>query len=248
MDPYLEGSMNFHHQFSAEIARQLSPKLLPKYLAVMAERFVLDEPNGVAIATGTLYPDVGVYSTGKESPSSTAATSTQAPLRLATTVPEKVPHVSIEIRDAKNHRLVTAIEVLSPWNKRGRGRREYLAKRRRILLSSAHLMEIDLLHEGHRVPMRHPLPDSPYFVLLSRIEDRPFMEVWPIQLDLPLPTVPVPLLAGDADVPLNLQQAFTSIYDILGYGFDIDYKQPPTVRLTAQEEELSRQYTEKLRV
>jgi hypothetical protein len=24
MDPYLEGSMNFHHQFSAEIARQLS--------------------------------------------------------------------------------------------------------------------------------------------------------------------------------------------------------------------------------
>ena len=42
MDPYLEGSMNFHHQFSAEIARQLSPKLLPKYVAVMAERFVLD--------------------------------------------------------------------------------------------------------------------------------------------------------------------------------------------------------------
>jgi hypothetical protein len=247
MDPYLEGSMNFHHQFSAEIARQLSPRVLPKYVAVMAERFVLDESDGVAVATGTLYPDVGVYKTGKETPSSGAATSMQAPLRLATKVPEKVPHVSIEIRDAKHHRLVTAIEVLSPWNKRGRGRREYLAKRRRILLSNAHLMEIDLLHEGQRVPMREPLPDAPYFVLLSRVEDRPVMEVWPVQLDQPLPTVSVPLLPGDDDVPLDLQLAFASIYDLLGCGFDIDYKQPPPVRLNAGEEQLISQYVEKLR-
>jgi Protein of unknown function (DUF4058) len=247
MDPYLEGSMNFHHQFSAEIARQLSPKILPKYLAVMAERFVLDEPNGVAIATGTLYPDVAVYKTGREAPQASVAISTQAPLRLATKVPERVPHVSIEIRDAKNHRLVTAIEVLSPWNKRARGRREYLAKRRRILLSSAHLMEIDLLHEGHRVPMRQPLPDAPYFVLLSRAEDRPFMEVWPVRLDQPLPAVPIPLLSGDADVPLDLQIALATIYDLLGYGIDIDYAQPPPVRLTSEEESLSKQFLEKRR-
>ena len=172
MDPYLEGSMNFHHQFSAEIARQLSPKLLPKYVAVTAERFVLDEPNGIAIATGPLYPDVGEYKTGKDSPRVSAVTSTQAPLRIATKVPEKVPHVSIEIRDAKNHRLVTAIEVLSPSNKRGHGRREYVSKRRRILVSSAHLMEIDLLHEGRRVPMRQPLPDAPFLSCsaVSRID------------------------------------------------------------------------------
>jgi hypothetical protein len=241
MDPYLEGSMNFHHQFSAEIARQLSPKLLPKYVAVMAERFVFDEPNGVAIATGTLYPDVGVFGTGQDAPQSQTA-SVQAPLRLATKVPERVPHVSIEIRDAKNHRLVTAIEVLSPWNKRARGRREYLAKRRRILLSSAHLMEIDLLHEGHRVPMREPLPDAPYFVLLSRAEERPFMEVWPVELDQPLPTVPVPLLSGDLDVALDLQLAFTSIYDLLGCAFNADYQQPPPVRLSAVEEKMRNQY------
>ncbi|MEX2141687.1 MAG: DUF4058 family protein [Pirellulales bacterium] len=247
MDPYLEGSMNFHHQFSAEIARQLSPKLLPKYVAVMAERFVLDEPNGVAIATGSLYPDVGVFRSGRDSPQAITAASTQAPLRLATKVPERVPHVSIEIRDVKNHRLVTAIEVLSPTNKRGRGRREYLAKRRRILISSAHLMEVDLLHEGHRVPMQQPLPTAPYFVLLSRVDDRPVMEVWPIQLEEQLPTVPVPLLPGDADVPLDLQLAFSSIYDLLGYAVDTDYKQPPPVRLTDEEQELSRQYLEKMR-
>jgi hypothetical protein len=73
------------------------------------------------------------------------------------------------------------------------------------------------------------------------------MEVWPIQLDQPLPTVSVPLLPGDADVPLDLQLAFTSIYDLLGYGFDIDYQQLPPVKRTAREHELSRQYIEKLR-
>jgi hypothetical protein len=242
MDPYLEGSMNFHHQFSAEIARQLSPKLLPKYVAVMAERFVLDQPNGVAIATGSTYPDVGVFRSGKDGAQTGAATSIQAPLRLATKVPERVPHVSIEIRDAKNHRLVTAIEVLSPTNKRGAGRREYLAKRRRILLSSAHLMEIDLLHEGHRVPMQQPLPDAPYFVLLSRAEDRPFMEVWPIPLDEQLPTVPIPLLPDDVDVSLDLQQAFSGIYDLLGYGVDTDYALQPPARLPAVEAEWVRRH------
>jgi hypothetical protein len=44
MDPYLEGStwMNFHGQLCAEIARQLSPKLRPRYLARLTERFFTD--------------------------------------------------------------------------------------------------------------------------------------------------------------------------------------------------------------
>src|SRR5262245_5194569 len=39
MDPYLEGStwMNFHGQLCAEIARQLRPKLRPRYLARSTE-------------------------------------------------------------------------------------------------------------------------------------------------------------------------------------------------------------------
>src|SRR5205823_2575020 len=80
--------------------------------------------------------------------------------RCVREIPEgiAVPHVTIEIRDAANRQLVTAIEVLSPTNKRGDGRSEYLAKRQRLLLSTAHLMEIDLLHQGQRVPMQQPLP------------------------------------------------------------------------------------------
>ena len=131
-------------------------------------------------------------------------------------------------------RLVTAIEVLSPTNKRRDGRDEYLQKRRRLLMSSAHLMEIDLLREGHRVPMRKPLPAAPYFVFVSRAERRPLTDVWPIALDQRLPVVPVPLLPGDKDVPLDLQSAFTAVYDGLGYDMAVDYARPPEVPLAAQ--------------
>ena len=154
-----------------------------------------------------------------------------APLELATVMPSKVPHVWVEIRDTKMRKLVTAIEILSPTNKTGRGRREYLHKRARFLRSAAHLLEIDLVRKGRRLPMRKKLPPDPYFVFLSRVERRPITEIWPIPFDQPLPTVPVPLLPGDADVFLDLQQALTNIYDLCRYDLEIDYSNPPETPL-----------------
>lgn len=231
MDPYLEGSlwMTVHSQLSAEIARQLAPKLRPRYLALTTERFVWAMPESVAVATTSLYPDVSVVETPRREALESGTVVATAPIQLATAMPESVPHMSVEIRDAATRQLVTAIEVLSPTNKRGEGREEYLAKRGRILLSTAHLLEIDLLREGQRVPMREPLPPADYFVFLSRAENRPLPDVWAIHLDAPLPVVPIPLLPGDADVTLDLQQAFTTIYDLLGYDLAVDYSLPPEV-------------------
>jgi hypothetical protein len=143
--------------------------------------------------------------------------------------------VTIEIRDTANRQLVTAIEVLSPTNKRGDGRQEYLAKRRRILLSTAHLLEIDLLRQGQRVPMQKPLPAAPYFIFLSRAEKRPLTEIWPISLKEPLPVVPIPLLPADADVVLDMQQVFTMTYELLGYDLALDYTKPPDIPLPKAE-------------
>jgi len=228
MDPYLEGALwtTFHFSFGAEIVRQLAPRLRPRYLVLPVERFVMETSDDIAITTN-IYPDVGVAKSVREAPAAYVTSAIAAPLHLATVIPEAVPHVSIEIRDVASRQLVTAIEILSPTNKRAEGRMEYLSKRRRILLSTAHLLEFDLLRQGQRLPMHDPLPPSEYFVLLSRAENRPITDVWPLALRDPLPVVPIPLLPGDVDVPLDLQRTFTVTYDLLGYDLAIDYSRPP---------------------
>lgn len=117
MDPYMEGPnwTSFHAHFAAEIARQLTPRLRPNYVALLEKRYdVVDD----LLAVETIYPDVG------------------------------------------------------------------------------------------------------------RAERRPMVEVWPIGLDHPLPTIPIPLLAGDADVPLELQTAFETVYDAGGFDLALDYLTP----------------------
>jgi hypothetical protein len=60
-------------------------------------------------------------------------------------------HTSIEIRDRRNRRVVTVIELLIPSNKSpGSDRDDYLAKRRQVLAGMTHLVEIDLRRGGSR--------------------------------------------------------------------------------------------------
>jgi hypothetical protein len=58
MDPYLEGSlwMTVHTQLSAEVARQLAPKLRPRYLALTTERFVLSAVAQPPLRLATVMP------------------------------------------------------------------------------------------------------------------------------------------------------------------------------------------------
>src|SRR5437016_3836978 len=49
----------------------------------------------------------------------------------------------LEIRDNRNRRIVTVLELLSPSNKApGEDRNDYLAKRRQVLAGQAHFVEI----------------------------------------------------------------------------------------------------------
>jgi hypothetical protein len=125
----------------------------------------------------------------------------------------------IEVCEVAMQQLVTVIEILSPVNKRP-GHDAYVddrRKRRDLLRSAVHLLEIDLLRGGERPPLQSPVQPAPYYVVLARADQRPNVDVWPVQLTDSLPLVPVPLLEPDPDAPLDLQAAFTAIYDRCAY-------------------------------
>jgi hypothetical protein len=236
MDPYFEGNWwtSFHAEFASNIAHQLVPQLRPKYIAVPERRYIRGAEEEVLISAAAMIPDVAIRRTKSHAELPAATATITEPVRLRTSRAIKVPQYRVEIRDLKNRRLVTAIELLSPTNK-GSGRKSYLRKRRHLLWSSTNLMKIDLHHQGRRIPLLDPYPPATYYVLLNRARKRSVTEVWPIKIDEPLPTVSIPLLKGDADVPLNLQRAFTHVYDAGGFDLAHDYREAPDVELPVME-------------
>lgn len=214
MDPYLEGEMwvEFQHTFVHKISQQLLPIVRPKYVALLAKRyctepFVLDGND--AFGAGL----VG----------------------LAQPIMDDVPVLSIEIRDVAERRLVTLIEILSPVNKRGEGEREYAQRRLELMQTNTHLLEIDLLCQGRRIQLLQEPPPAPYYIYLSRAQRRPYTQVWALPLQRPLPTIPVPLLPPDPDVPLDLQAAMTDCFTLVGYEDLLDYSAKLPAGLTEEE-------------
>ncbi len=238
MDPYLEGQLlwhDVHQRLAGQISRQIAPRLAPRYVARLETRFVASTPDGQTVSV--LYPDVDVTpvqlrerAIATYEPSTDDVATVTPPLILR--VAEQIKLVTVEIRDVAQNRLVASIEILSPVNKYGAGLEEYRDKRRTVLSSGAHLLEIDLLRQGTRAPRLIALPKSDYFVFLTRAERRDQVETWPIGMRDPLPVVPVPLLPGDDDVVLDLSYALRTIYDEARYDLSIDYRQPPVPPLS----------------
>ncbi|MEJ5199182.1 MAG: DUF4058 family protein [Anaerolineae bacterium] len=236
MDPYLEGEMwqEFHATLSNAIRSQLLAVLPPQYTALLAKRYVLDRyPRfGATPQPQAIYPDVHVARLRESAPAYVAA----APVRAISPYIEEVPQLSVEVRDVAERRLVTLIEILSPINKIGQGAGDYGRRRRLLLKRDIHLLELDLLRGGKRIQLWGEVPPAAYYIYLSRLEDRPVTQVWPIALQQPLPTVPVPLLEPDPDVTLDVQAAVNACYDLVHYERLLDYAgPPPPPELTAEE-------------
>src|SRR5438128_2651065 len=132
MDPYLEGWLwqSVHANLATEVTRYLVPRLCPKYVALTTERGVLadiDDGDDELIPQ----PDVCVLAEQPRGAGGTAAEN--LPLLARAIELEAVPQFAVEIRDARDRRLVTAIEILSHTDKQGTGRIEYAGKRRELL-------------------------------------------------------------------------------------------------------------------
>lgn len=232
MDPYIEDPevwSDFQNDLAGEIRAALNQQIQPRYVARIVPRVTYDDPD--LPRERSVIPDAGIWRQSREIQSTYQSSTVLVPTPVESNVAyeDTLRYASVEILRTGTLELVTAIEILSPVNKR-RGHKEYeryLAKRHDILRSEAHLFEIDLLRGGTRPPLQRPVPSAPYYVTLSRVESRPRVLVWPIQLNDRLPFVPVPLLEPDADANLDLTSIVAQVYDRGGYTTLIDYREPP---------------------
>ena len=232
MDPYLEHRHiwgDFHQNLPTEIQAQLNRVIQPRYVARLIP-YVTYEMVEIA-EVQSIRPDVGVWQPQPPVGALAATLELTAPSPTESIVAMEVPVrlTAIEIYEVETMQLITAIEILSPINKRRgqKGYRDYQRKRLELLRSEAHLLEIDLLRSGVRPPLERPVPPAPYYITLSRMERRPRVEVWPIQLWDKLSVLPVPLRAPDPDAALDLGAALAAIYERGAYAMLIDYRRPP---------------------
>lgn len=242
MDPYLEGYLrtDVHNALASKIRQILVPQLRPRYTARLEIDLVEDKNPEAEV--GILYPDVKVLqvrttTTSSQDAGGMALALTPASITLPLINPVEVRIPTIEIRDTANNSLVTSIAILSPVNKREPGLSQYRQKRQRLYQANVHLIELDLLRRGTR-PFDHPrLPAAHYFVTLTRAQTAA-VNVWPIDLRDPLPTIPIPLKAPDPDVALDLGLALSEIYDEAGYDLSIDYAQTAPPPALSEDEKL----------
>ncbi|MBD2771264.1 DUF4058 family protein [Iningainema sp. BLCCT55] len=155
MNPYLEQSdywSDFHNHLIAALALDLVPKLLQKY-RVVTDKWVYKVSSDLASAIGI--PDLTVQQRRTCEPVTTTVTTSdlQLPIKVGIPLLEGVRQSYIEVKDAATKEVVTAIEILSPANKRGYGRQKYESKRQQVLDSLTHLVEIDLLRDGDPLPI-----------------------------------------------------------------------------------------------
>lgn len=245
MDPYLEASdiwPDFHNRLATTISDDLNNTLPGAYYARLGMR----PEMGVVLSEGSLrriVPDVAVVQQPPQAKPTAPVieeprTEISEPLRV-TIRTDPIRHHFVEIRDVtRDHKLVTLIEIASPSNKQpGPDREAYEDKQRDVLRSDANLIELDLLRAGRRLLPYGELQQvveeltCDYLVLINRASGRRGIatdyELYPISLREILPCIPVPLRAGEDDVPLDLQIIMNRTYDSGPYRRMIDYTEPP---------------------
>lgn len=235
MNPYLEGYLfqDLHSALASRIRALLTPLLRPRYAARLEVSTVQDTSSSEEL--GIIYPDVEVVKTSDSSRLTKEPTAVFTPATLTLPPPITLRIPTVEVREVTGNRLVTCIEILSYANKRQLGFEQYQQKRDRLIRSGVHLVEIDLIRRGRRAIAESLLPKSHYCISVTRAGDR--IAVWALNMQEPLPTIPIPLLPPDADVPLDLSQAIHQVYEEADYDLTIDYsRQPPPPPLSDAEQ------------
>ncbi len=238
MDPYLESPDWFpdlHGHLITHMEGALQRSLPPSYYAQSNYRFWLEYSERYAD------PDVEVVRSAEKprrrSRGRVAVAERQTGGPLIVTVetvaerPFKQRFLEIRRRRGKDVRLVTAVEILSPSNKKvgHESRAKYIEKQREVLANDAHLVEIDLLRGGTytaavpRESVEAKAGPFDYLISIHRYDQPRDFFVYPISMTQRLPQIAIPLLPGDLDVPLDFQAVFDRAYEVGPYRREIGY-------------------------
>lgn len=238
MDPFLEDPTfwpDFHATFINYWREAIAEQLPDRYDARIGERVNLVEHPPETIRR--VEPDVAVSRWGNGGGTLGSAAggvvTTLEPVTIPLVIEEPTRQTYIEILRRADRDLVAVLELLSPANKTPPGLGEYRAKRNAILRQNVHLLELDLLLQGERMPLRGPLPPGDYYALLARADRRPDCNVYAWTVRDGLPKIPIPLRPPDADVMVDLAEVMRTTYDRGRYAKSVDYDSPPeTVRFS----------------
>jgi hypothetical protein len=178
MDPYLESPAHwadFHGHFVPQLAEAINERLPDNYVARIGEHVSVVMPVSEPPAAHSFFPDVSVLRSTRDPASGvtsggTAVATPPAPVMM-TNVESVDEHTEAYVRIVRlpHQELVTVLELISPTNKYGDGRGEYMRKRQEVLRQPVNLVELDLLRA--RVAFERPLPPGHYYSFVSRSKD-----------------------------------------------------------------------------
>ncbi len=245
MDPYLEYPPlwpDVHVSLIGRFRAQLAAQLRSRYLVRIEERAYISNEESEGLPVRQRIPDVEIIAQPQKKrvrSSGGAATATleiPEPVIATTWFEEEVHEAFLKILDHETREVVTVIELLSPANKvpNSSGGESFEEKRREVMHSKSHWVEIDLLRGKRMVPIPKKLGPHEYLVHISPANLRPQGRLWGIRLDQRLPPIPIPLKRGDADARLDLQEALNTVYDEAAYDTELDYRKPPKPKLDAK--------------
>ncbi|HSI36131.1 MAG: DUF4058 family protein [Phycisphaerae bacterium] len=239
VDPFIEGQgvwHDFHQTFVITWREFLMRRLPPQYVARVEEHVYVNRAEAESAGrVTTRIPDVLIEASGVARGEADAEDDgpvvTLVPTVMRHVVDDPLREGYIEIKRRADDGVVGVLELLSPVNKTGAGRDEYLVKRGELLARRVHLVELDLLLRGPRFPFEGRFPDGHYHAMVSRGDRRPDCEIYSWKLPDRLPVIPVPLGPDDPDLPVDLHAVFETTFDRGVYDRLVRYDRPVGLRL-----------------
>ena len=238
MNPYLENPelwSELHHRLITAIAIALQPQLSPKYRVAIEKRTYLSDGEDLLLVG---IPDLSILS---QRTLLTQSFTTTLPVEAESVtvilpVPEEIRQGYLEIREVGTGYVTTVIEVLSPINKRpGKGREAYEEKRRQVLSSPTHLVEIDLLRDGKPMRLLSQTEQKDYRILVAQRNRRPQAQLYGFSVRQQIPRFPLPWQSGDIEPVVDLQSLLFEVYTQAGFDLAVDYCLEPVPPLNEED-------------